>query len=127
MKTRVIVWTVVAILVLLVVVLLLSSGRRGRIPVVQLSDLQRRAAAVEAKLAERASEIVRIKATPVANPQALADAEKHLAEATALVQKVKESDNVRQADADLRSAHRLITRLNRELRLAVKTKRTGAP
>lgn len=127
MKTRVIVWTAVAVLVLLVVLLVLSSGRRGRLPRVQLSDLHQRAASVESKLAEKASEIVRIKATPVTNPQALAEAEKHLAEALALVRKVKESDNVRQADTDLRSAHRLITRLNRELRLAVKTKRTGVP
>lgn len=127
MKTRVIVWAVVAILVLVIVVLVLSTGRRGKLPRVQLADLQQRATVVESRLAERASEIARIKTEPVANPQALADAEKHLTEALALIQKVKESDNVRQADTDLRSAHRLVTRLNRELRLATKPKRAGVP
>lgn len=127
MKTRVIIWAVVAILVLVVVVLVLSTGRRGRLPRVQLDDLQQRAKVVEGRLAERASEIARIKTEPVANPQALADAEKHLTEALALIQKVKESDNVRKADTDLRSVHRLMTRINRELRLATRPKRTRVP
>jgi len=127
-KTRVIVWTVVAVLVLLVVVLVLGPGRRSRpVPKVTLGELQQRAAAVEAKLTEQAAEIVRLKAAAVSSPQALADAEKLLAEANALVGRVKAADNVRRADADLRSAHRLVTRLNRELRRAVKAKRPGVP
>lgn len=121
MKMRFIVWAVVGVTVVVGAIFLVLSGRT-RQKKVTLSDLRFQIQRDEETINELTAKLAQARAVPLppANAELLNQAEKKLNDARTLIEKAKQSENIRDVDENLKAAHLLMSQCRRLLRAATK-------
>ncbi|MEO0079287.1 MAG: hypothetical protein ABIK44_01235 [candidate division WOR-3 bacterium] len=125
MKTRILVWAIIGLLVVATVIFLFVSPKRA--VRVTLEELKRGATQSENRLNRLLTELTAAKTGPFApaNAELLSRAEAMLGEARQLIEKVKMASDIREASDNLAKANKLITKARRVLREASRPPKPG--
>lgn len=123
MKSRIVIWTIVGILVLLGVVLIATGRKSPRVPKVTLDLARSEAAKAEMQLDRLGARIAEARKTtaPGATPnQGLEEAERLLAQAREKLGQVKQAGDLKQAEALLIESRQMLRSARRAVELATK-------
>jgi len=123
LKSRIVIWTIVGILVLLGVVLIATGRKSPRVPKVTLDLARSEAAKAEMQLDRLGARIAEARKTtaPGATPnQGLEEAERLLAQAREKLGQVKQAGDLKQAEALLIESRQMLRSARRAVELATK-------
>jgi len=124
LKTRIVIWTIVGILVLVGVVLIAAPRNSPRLPKVTLDLARSEAAKAETQLDRLAARTVEARKTiaPGATPNKnLEEAERLLAQAREKLGQVKQASDLKQAESLLIQGRRMLREARRAVELATRT------
>jgi len=123
-KIRVIIWTITAILVVVGTLFLLLGGKRTQRKIITFKDLQYQTQRTEQNINELFARLAQARAVPLppGSSQLITEAEAQLNQARDLIEKNKQTTDIKTMGKNLRLAHRLLTKTRRLLRTATRPK-----
>ncbi len=124
MKTRVVIWTIIAILVVAGTLFLLLTARKTQRKIVTIKDLQYQTQRTEKNINDLFAKLAQARAVPLpsASSELITQAEAYLTQARDLIETNKQTNDIKTMENNLRLAHRLLTKTRRLIRSATRPK-----